>query len=115
MNIIKIYLKEVLNMMYKNLYKTALFQQFDRLDSFYSCFYIEIYKTSYNKQIETLINNGLSKIKAINACKDLRYISNELSRTITMWFVEVDHIIEAITNVLEIAGYNVAETLKYRE
>ena len=102
-------------MQYKGIYKTALFNQFDRLDNFYSCFYNEIYNTSYMKQVETLINKGLTKIKAINDCNDLRYISNELSSSITVWFIEVDHIIESITNVLTIAGYNVKETLKYRD
>lgn len=102
-------------MMYKNLYKTALCNQFDRLDMIYSCFYNELYNTSYSKQIETLINKGLTKIKAINDYKDLRYISNELSSSITVWFIEVDHIIESITNVLETAGYNVKETLKYKD
>lgn len=102
-------------MVYKELYKTALFSQFDRLDNFYSCFYNELYNTSYSKQIELLIDKGLTKIKEINDYKDLRYISNELSSSITVWFIEVDHIIESITNVLEIAGYNVKETLKYRD
>lgn len=102
-------------MEYKNLYKTALFQQFDRLDNFYSCFYNEIYKTSYMKQVERLINKGLSKIKAINEYNDLRYISNELSSSIKVWYIEVDHLIESISEVLEIAGYNVSETLKYKD
>lgn len=102
-------------MVYKELYKTALFTQFDRLDNFYSCFYNELYNTSYNKQIEKLINKGLSKIKEINDYKDLRYISNELSSSITVWFIEVDNMIETITNVLESTGYNVAETLKYKD
>lgn len=102
-------------MEYKNLYKAALFQQFDRLDNFYSCFYNEIYNTTYMKQIERLIEKGLSKIKAINDYNEQRYISNELKSSITVWYIEVDHIIESITNVLEIAGYNVAETLKYKE
>ena len=52
-------------MQYKGIYKTALFNQFDRLDNFYNCFYNEIYNTSYMKQVETLINKGLTKIKAI--------------------------------------------------
>lgn len=102
-------------MFYKNLYKSALFNQFDRLDKIYSCFYNELYNTSYSKQLETLKNKGLSKIKEINDYKDLRYISNELTSSITVWFIETDHLIERITNVLEIAGYNVKETLKYRD
>lgn len=102
-------------MEYKNLYKTALFQQFDRLDNFYSCFYNEIYNTSYMSKVEKLINKGLSKIKAINDYNDLRYISNELSSSITLWYIEVDHLIESISDVLEIAGYNVSETLKYKD
>lgn len=101
-------------MQYKGIYKTALFNQFDRLNNFYNCFYNEIYNTSYMKQMENLIDKGLTKIKAINDYNDIRYISSELSSSITVWFIEVDHIIESITNVLNIAGYNVEETLKYR-
>lgn len=102
-------------MQYKGIYKTALFNQFDRLDNFYSCFYNELYNTSYIRQIETLINNGLTKINKINNYKDLRYISNELASSITVWFIEVDHLIETLTNVLEIADYNVNDTLKYKD